>query len=416
MSDRFIQKRIELNRATSTGRIKVAKLIELIEQHPYSAVIKETFNVKSILNEYIVVGNIDTIFGEITRLKSEYIFRNIKANSTEVFFSKGIAPVEGIKSDNPLIFNFLEYIDGFGEIQNSTLSAYAIYESKNTFFEEFSMSKFANMLYDNGLHALADINLNYFKNIANSKPEFNKYKSYRLVENNSEVFVRGITSEKYSEYGVDFTFVVSMLMLYKNIKRNTGNNYSITFAAVSESKFDFIISSNELKQAGDFGVISSAIGVSTNDLGKGALNFVNIIKLDVKGKGVYLYPNNKEVAKKNINISHIQGHSGVLKTLSEADDFYSYIDIFIKDLEAVKVIKTPNDLRLRILLKIEHPNSSFKSILKELQDIFKTQINNEVKDFAKLLEMCYKAEELEIEYDLKDKLRVTISEIILNKK
>lgn len=416
MSDRFIQKRIELNKATSTGKISIAKLIELIEEHPYSKAIKETFKIKAILNEYIVVGNIDTVFAEISRIKAEYIFNNIKANSTEVFFREGTLPVDGIKSDHPLIFNFSEYIDDQGEIHHNNLSAYAIYESKNSFFEEFSMSKFANMLYDNRLHELADINLKYFKNIASSRPEFNKYKCYRLVENNSEVFVRGITSEKYYEYGIDFTFVVSMLMLFKNMQQNAGNNYSITFTAISESKLDFIVSSNEMKQAGDFGMVSSAISISTNDLGKGALNFVNIIKLNVKGKGVYLYPGNKEVAKKNLKVTHLTGKQKVLKTLSEADNFFSYIDLFIKDLEAVKVIKTPNDLRLQILLKIEHPNSSFKSVLKELKDIFKTQINNEVKDFAKLLEMCYKAEELEIDYDLKDKLRVIISEIILSKK
>jgi hypothetical protein len=34
----------------------------------------------------------------------------------------------------------------------------------------------------------------------------------------------------------------------------------------------------------------------------------------------------------------------------------------------------------------------------------------------KLLEMCNKAEELDIDYDLKEKLRYIISDIILNKK
>lgn len=76
-------------------------------------------------------------------------------------------------------------------------------------------------------------------------------------------------------------------------------------------------------------------------------------------------------------------------------------------MEDAKNIKLPDDLRLRILAKCQHPNSSFREI-KELKNIFGKVINNEISDFAKLLEMCNKAEELEITYDLKDKLRVLI--------
>lgn len=47
---------------------------------------------------------------------------------------------------------------------------------------------------------------------------------------------------------------------------------------------------------------------------------------------------------------------------------------------------------------------------------FKPKISNDISNFAKLLDMCRKAEELEIDYDLKDKLRYIISDIILNKK
>ena len=87
-------------------------------------------------------------------------------------------------------------------------------------------------------------------------------------------------------------------------------------------------------------------------------------------------------------------------------------DRFIKELNEVKTIKSPDELRVRIKAKIDHPRSSFKDV-KKLSDIFKTKIDNDVKHFSKLLEMCNKAEELEIDYDLKDKLRYLISVIIL---
>lgn len=52
----------------------------------------------------------------------------------------------------------------------------------------------------------------------------------------------------------------------------------------------------------------------------------------------------------------------------------------------------------------------------KVKDLFSKGISNTIENFATLLEMCRKAKELDIDYDLKDKLRYIISEIILNKK
>lgn len=78
----------------------------------------------------------------------------------------------------------------------------------------------------------------------------------------------------------------------------------------------------------------------------------------------------------------------------------------------IKTIKTPDELRVKILAKVQSKRSVFITI-KSLSDIFSRKINNEVSNFNKLLEMCNKAEELHIDYDLKDKLRYIISDIIL---
>jgi len=90
-------------------------------------------------------------------------------------------------------------------------------------------------------------------------------------------------------------------------------------------------------------------------------------------------------------------------------------DDFISELAEVKRIKISDELRAHIERKIIHPNSPFKD-LHSLRDIFKPKISNEITGFMKLLEMCNKAEELDIDYDLKEKLRYIISDIILNKK
>ena len=88
---------------------------------------------------------------------------------------------------------------------------------------------------------------------------------------------------------------------------------------------------------------------------------------------------------------------------------------FIDELNGIKSIKTPDELRTKILFKLKNKRSPFKNI-KELTDIFNRKIDNEINKFSKLLEMCNKAEELNLEFDLKDKLRYIISDIILYNK
>lgn len=130
-----------------------------------------------------------------------------------------------------------------------------------------------------------------------------------------------------------------------------------------------------------------------------------------------MYPKNNQVRKKNISINH--GNTAVsraVETLIEFDDFYDYANLFAKDLKEIKGIKSPDDLRKRILLKFAHPLSILKPIEKKLGSLFSTVLSNDIKDFAALLEMCRKAEELDIDYDLKEKVRVEISDIILNQK
>lgn len=415
MSDRFIQKQINFEKKNSLNILSVNKLISLIAGHRYDEDIKKFFNIASIQNEQIIVENVLTLYNQISAIKRDYECFTVKAYSNSVFFTRGKTKIDGIRDHQPLIFNFKEVVDDDGEIL-ANYSGYAIYDSKGKYFEDFSMAKYANMLFDNNLDDLAETNLKYFRSLSKFKSDFNKYQSYRMVTHDNELFVRGITSLSYKEYGVDFAFVVAVLMLHKYMKQNEGNNYSITFAALNESKLEMIIASNQSKQAGDLGSVRSAISIKTNDLGGGAFTLTNIIKLDVKGSGIYLYPSNKKLAQKNISINH--GRTSIKAALSEinkAEDFYGYIDYFITELQAIKAIKTPEELRKRIIIKISNPNSLLKNVSKELKEVFKNPLKDVISDFSKFLEMCRKAEELDINYDLKEKLRVIISDIILTK-
>lgn len=409
MEKKFVQKTVVFD-DKSTGKLKVEKLCELIENHPYRNEIHKVFDIEKIKNEIICIDFIDAMFDRVNYFNKKYKKRSILAQTKDINVFEEARVIDGEK-ENAIIFHFEEYVV-VDEIQEN-LKVVARYNSKNTYLDEYLMTKYANNLSKINQPQLLSYNVQYFKNLANSSDNYNKHKSYRLVEVDGETYLRGITSvNKYFEYGVDFAFVVSMLVLHSNMKKNKGVEYRIKSSAVNESKLEIIISEKHSKEAGSFGNVSTAIKVSTNDLGQGSLNFVNIISVgQVNNQGFFLLPKPDKFEDNKI-ITHTTKPENVFSSLLDMENILNTSDKFIKDLNNIKAIKTPDDLRFKILSKIENPRSSLKGITK-LSDIFKTKINNEISNFSKLLEMCNKAEELDIDYDLKDKLRYIISDIIL---
>jgi hypothetical protein len=411
MEEKFIQKQIQLDPDKSSGRIKVGKLCNLVDNHPYKENIYNFFDIENIKDEYILIDYIDLIYEHIRYYINNFKRYSVYAKTKDIDVYEKESVVNGHTEKN-IIFNFDEYVE-VDEVKEN-LEATAIYNSKNSFLDEYFMTKYANNLFKIGQPELARYNVNHFRQLAKTHEEYNKLKSYRLVDYKDETFLRGITSTNYKEYGVDFAFVVSMLLLHSNMKENKGTEYTFTSVALNESKLEIIVTEKLLKDAGAFGKISTAIKVSTNDLGNASLNFSNIINVIGKSKqGFYLIPREKsKVDIGKLALTHITSPEMVFKKLKDIDTILNTSDDFISELKNVKSIKTPDELRVKIHSKIVNPKSSFRNI-KKLADIFNRKIDNEISSFSKLLDMCNKAEELNIEYDLKDKLRYIISDIML---
>lgn len=409
MEEQFKQKQVQLDTDKSSGKIKIEKLSSLIENHPYKDEIYKMFDIENIKNEYITIDFVDLIYKRINHFITKYNRYKIIAETKDINVYE--ESISGSNQTN-MIFNFEEYVD-IDEVKED-LKTIALYDSKNTFLDEYAMTKYANNLFKIGQASLANYNVQYFKEMANNNDGYNKEKSYRLVQYNDVTYLRGITSTRYYEYGIDFAFVVGMLSLHKNMKANPGIEYKLTSAAISESKLEIIASEKHTKDAGKFGEVSTAVKITTNDLGTGSLNFVNVINVLKKDStGFYLMPKKDSmIENSSIVINHNTKPENTFVALNGINNILNTTDSFIEELNNVKTIKSPDELRVKILSKIQSPRSSFKSI-KKLSDIFNRKIDNEVSNFKKLLEMCNKAEELNIEYDLKDKLRYIISDIIL---
>lgn len=407
MTPEFKQSTVNLKSDNPTEPIKISKLLTIINKHPYYKEIVEALKIDSLKEEFIGIENIKSAFNYVKNANEE--FEKINA----VAEAKNIDVVAISLDSKPTIEFHFDQCRADDELKEN-LKAEAIYESKNTFFEDYKMSKYANHLYDNGFSALVDQNIQYFKKLASEEKEHNKSRSYRILKKEDKYYLRGITSERYNEYGIDFTFFVTMLLLHQKMKHNKGSNYSIVNISLSESKLDMIIKDNNNLKIKNFGNVSLAIKVSTNELGRGSLNVVSTIRVEGEKDAtlVYLFPKGKNQIQNKHIINHTTNLVNVFSKLEDLEKLFDVSDDFVKDIQDIKGINTPDELRNKIQMKIIHPNSTFKD-LAQLKDIFKSKIDNEINNFSKLLEMCKKAEELDIDYDIKDKLRYIISDIIL---
>ena len=408
MKKNFIQENTILDPENTSGRIKVEKLLGLLDEHPYKNDLIKSLNIEHIMDDYITIDYVDTIYSEIKNILTKYKRFNILAQTKHIdVFEKSI------DSDDEIVFFFEEYVED-GVVGNK-LDAISIYGAKNSFLDEYVLTKYANNLFKIGQPELARYNVQFFKSLALTSDEYNKERNYRLLSDGENVFVRGIVStQRYHEYGVDFAFVVAMIVLHENMKQNKGVEYEIRSAALNESKLDMIIAEKYTHEAGSFGYVSTAIKVSTNDLGNGSLNFTNVLQVLQKNqKGIYLIPRRDTIFENDpLIIPHSKKPENVFPLFNDMGFILNTSKDFVQELKSIKTIKNPDELRVKILFKLNNSRSSFNGI-KKLSDIFSRRIDNEISNFTKLLEMCNKAEELNLEYDLKEKLRYIISDIIL---
>lgn len=411
MENLFVQKSLDLKGLSESNLLKVEKLCELIKDHEYKERIFLNFDYSSIKDEYIQIDNLPKVFDYINEIHSKYGRYRIFAKKDSIDLKKTPEDTEKYFQH---YFDFKEYTDVHGELHEN-LRAFALYDSKNSFLDKRSMTKYLNYLYSKDLDELAEMNINYFKSLAANSDEFNDHLSYRMVKYNNIDFVRGITSvNRYYEYGVDFAFVISILKLHSFMKKNPGTNYRIDHAAINESKLDMFVSEKFAKQTNHFGHVSSSIKISTNDLGNSSLSFTSTITIINRQDDVLLlYPKKRQINDKELRIRHSEKPETVFEGLSDVNNVLTAVDNFIEEMDSIRKLKSPDELRVKILGKLTSKNSRFREI-KKLSDIFSRKIDNEINNFAALLEMCNKAEQLDIEFDIKDKLRYIISDILFD--
>jgi hypothetical protein len=211
MEEKFVQKAVLLNPEESTGKLKIEQLLELMQNHPYKNEMFKVFDIDNIKDEYINIDFVDTVYKRVKHFNDKYKRSLIRAQIKDINVFEEDIIIDG-KKRKEIVFHFDEYVV-IDEVHQN-LKTVARYDSKNTYLDEYVMTKYANSLFNKGLSDLARQNIQYFKDLATSSDNYNKHRSYRLVESDGITYLRGITSiDKYYEYGVEFKLVLYILII-----------------------------------------------------------------------------------------------------------------------------------------------------------------------------------------------------------
>ncbi|MBC6999276.1 hypothetical protein [Cytophaga sp. FL35] len=72
MKKNFIQENTILYPENTSGRIKVEKLLGLLDEHPYKNDLIKSLNIEHIMDDYITIDYVDTIYSEIKKILTKY--------------------------------------------------------------------------------------------------------------------------------------------------------------------------------------------------------------------------------------------------------------------------------------------------------------------------------------------------------
>jgi histidyl-tRNA synthetase len=153
-----------------------------------------------------------------------------------------------------------------------------------------------------------------------------------------------------------------------------------------------------------------------NGLGDRSLSFTHSLKLTPlqnDARKIFLFPkfSNKDINYK-MSVSHSTRLEKVLQAFDHIESAILSVDDFINDFKGFVKTKTADELRAKIEERVRSNNSPFKGI-KELKNLFERSASQHIDNLAKLLEICQKAEMIDMDYDLKFRLRYIISNVLL---
>ncbi|MEN9876669.1 MAG: hypothetical protein RLZZ529_1666 [Bacteroidota bacterium] len=403
----------DLSNKTSENFIYSNDLISLIKDSELKEFILNKYNLDE--NIKIAIEKIDIIFEQIKLYTNhfELIRLNVKENE-----AKTVLEFNNEKQSIDYYFIINEGVDEEGVIHEN-IKAAAIYDSLNLFYKSRSLSQYVKSLKKSERKKvlLEDLNSswnNYFKN----NPKEIKFKKFRLLKKEEQHYLKSINTDFYKEYGVAESFVFTVLELFKIKTNKPETKFIISSIHLSESEIDLIITLDKKIQLEKFGFIRPSISIRNEDKGNrslGVCNTLEFISNNSKNK-IYLYPKkDDDKIRYNKIINHTANKESLADLFSSISELFDDIDNFKNDFNFYNKTTNYDELRQKIAERILTKNSVFKDI-KELKDLFSKEKTGHIENLVAFLNLCEKAELIDMGFDLKFKLRYLISDVLLYNK
>ena len=408
--DYFLQRTHEIGKREKVEKIVSSEdLLNLIKNSEVREIVDSVYEIG---NEKVIdIQYIATLYNIVLKYSSKF-------ETLRVICEEKYAILEFVKNNEKAIFFILENCaNELGE-SLGRIEAMSIYDSMHLFYEERKLSQHINFIKSNHrdqklLNAINASWSEYFiRNAAESKT-----KLFRILKDKDrgDYFLKSVNTLRYKEYGIAETFALTMLELDR-LKASESYQLTITSLAISEARIEFTIATNKEYIIDGMGILNSSITVRNVDQGNTSLGFYSTINFQLEkeiGDKIYLYPNKQiEDIKFVKTLQHtitatkfVESHNIIGHLIGEVDRVYS-------DIHFLKNKHTPDELRAKIFERVGTQRGMFKDV-ENLSDLFRKDVDNEISNIKQLLKLCSRAEDLNMEYDTKFRLRYLISNVLL---
>lgn len=386
--------------------ILVSDLVKLLDQtQPLVINLFEQLNINEILDEFIPIKGAQSLFNSQNSLKAQIRKVDLLSKLSNISFY----------NDEEFCFNFnnIDEPDTFPNIQ--TITAYPLYSAQRDFFSKlYGMDKYAKNLIDNGLKSVINKNLELIKELKEIENR------YRLIHNLAEnkYYLRAIVSKNfYFDYNNSIAVVVGLLILFDEMK-NSGIVYSLKSCEYNESYIRMFFDTSETKELDDIGFVRNIIEISNDEIKRESLKFLSVCSINYdngENDRGELFIKPKDIKSKIFSIKHNQKPETAVEVLSDIENSKKIHEELYKDIENIKTIRKPEQIKFIIKRKIDNAkNDDIKKFQSTMSNELTLTAVNSIMDLLKLFNKLQLIAQEDIEAS--EYLRFLFYETIVSRK
>ena len=409
----FKTQRFFVDKEKSTNSIYSDDLLALISNEELKELLINKYDLDQ--NLIIEIDGIDQVFDHVKRYAKRFDLIRLEVADDQI---TSFIQFDDRTNDALYKFNIASGLED--DVLYEDMEVTATYDSVNLFYKDKDLTQYVKSLkkHKNMSNLLDELNVSW-KNYYARNPKLIKKRLYRILKHNENYYLKSINTNSYKEYGIKESFVVAILELFKLKNENSDFDFEIASILLSESEIDLIISKKKGIKLGNGAVVRNSISIRNNDQGNASFGIYSTLEIYTEkglAEKIFVFPNKDDQAiKTQIKSAHtvtadkfVEIHSEICVLLNKEEELKDNYH-FLKDTVDF------DQLRQKIEERLITNNSAFKGVV-GLKDLFKRDKAGHVDNLAKLLSLCGKAELLDMNSDIRFKLRYLISNVLLYNK